>query len=286
MKNVRQCFLWQLVLITVGVVLWLSPLLAYAGTNPKITISGAEAGKAVDIVGTVAAELEDAGVTVGNGRTQIAFEFLLPDVEYDSKSDTYTIEVNMQTYNNLPAKTQQKVMQITLSAIQNSPLSSPLKNKLYNDICALDETTTSLVRQLNDDVRADFWSAYMWFKPFTGPIGTALGLFCLFLFTVLGLSIVFDLAYINVPIVQAMINGHTKQGGAGKPPLISLEAWNAVKTAESQIGGGRYVNANWEFFKHKTSQYVVISICILYLASGDLFGAIAGFIDYFRGFLQ
>lgn len=282
MKNkVRHCFLWQLILTVMGVVIWLSPFVSLAGVNPKITISGAEAGKGESIVDAVNAAIEDADIKVGSNRRNTFFIFFS---EGETKEGLYTIEVNMAEYNDFKAEKQQKVMQAALKAIQDSDLSRPMKNKVYNDLCALDEPITSLVRQLNDDVRADFYGAYTWFKPFTGPIGILLGFVSMGIFTILALSIVTDMAYINISIVQDFLT--ERKGGKGKPILVSLEAWNAVKEAESKIGSGGYVNPNMIFLKHKTSQYIIISICLLYLVSGDLFGVIANWIDYFRGFLK
>ena len=46
----------------------------------------------------------------------------------------------------------------------------------------MDKSTSNLVRQLSNDVDADFAGAYMTFKPFTGVVGWILGLICLSIF--------------------------------------------------------------------------------------------------------
>ena len=213
----------------------------------------------------------------GGSSKDVCTEFL--SCSFDESSNICTITVNMIRYNKLANSEQQKIMQRALDAIYESDVSRINRNKIYNELCALDTTTSSLVRQLSDDVRADFYTAYSYFKPFSGPIGTLLGILTIAIFAFLGLTIVIDIAYITIPFVQELL-GRLSKGE--KIKCVSLEAANAVKEAESK-SGQEYINPLGVYLKSKTRQYVAIAICILYLVSGNLFSFLASFIDYFTG---
>ena len=213
----------------------------------------------------------------GGSLKDVCTEFL--SCSFDESSNICTITVNMIRYNKLANSEQQKIMQRALDAIYESDVSRINRNKIYNELCALDTTTSSLVRQLSDDVHADFYTAYSYFKPFSGPIGTLLGILTIAIFAFLGLTIVIDIAYITIPFVQELL-GRLSKGE--KIKCVSLEAANAVKEAESK-SGQEYINPLGVYLKSKTRQYIAIAICILYLVSGNLFSFLASFIDYFTG---
>ena len=193
------------------------------------------------------------------------------------------IEIKMSKYRSdlVSQETRQDVMQIALEEVQSSSISRANRNKIYNELCALDETTSNLVRQLSEDVQSDFVGAYSTFRPFSGFFGWALGVLALGMFMTLGLTIVLDLTYINLPFMQLILHG-TKDNE--KPRLVSLEAYSAVREADSKAGEA-YVSPNGIYLKHKGKQLVMVSVCILYLTSGRLYELVATCIDYFRGIL-
>ena len=170
-------------------------------------------------------------------------------------------------------------MQVALDTIYNSNVSKTNRNKIYNALCKQDEPTSALVRQLSEDVNADFAGAYKYFKPFSGPLGVVLGLLTLAIFVILGLTLVIDIAFITLPFVQSCLLNND-----GKAKFVSIEAVNAVKEQESK-SGSEYVNPIGIYLKSKTKQYIAIFICILYLMSGKIFSLLARFMDYFSGIL-
>ena len=110
------------------------------------------------------------------------------------------ISVNMTRYKKLSQENKQKTLQIAMDEIYNSDVSRTNKNKIYNFVADTDESISSLVRQLSSDVTADFAGAYSSFKPFSGTLGWILGIVALGMFILLGLTIVVDIAYINLPM--------------------------------------------------------------------------------------
>lgn len=272
MEGIRHsAAVWFAVL---GFVIWLSPVFTVScgGADPVISIADppAKDSQAISsMVLAVNANLEADG---------FAFQFL----EYSEKDNVVSIGLNMADYKNLGQTGKQSLMQVTLETVINSRISRTNKNKIYNFISGEDTAVSSFVRQLSSDVKADYVGAYAYFKPFSGKIGILLGILTLGIMTFLGMAIVVDIAYITIPGFQWFCRSTTKHA---KPRFASLEAWNAVREAESKAGS-EYVNPLGIYLRSKTKQYIAISICLLYLVSGGLYGFIADFMDYFQGLLR
>lgn len=199
--------------------------------------------------------------------------------------NTSTVYFDSTAYQKLTTKSKQKVMQSLLNDISNSSMSTTDKNKLYNFISKNDESTANLVRQLNEDVNADFYKAYSIFKPFSGVLGTILGLLSLGIVSLLALTLLFDLSYITIPTIQDFLTERGENRKDKKPPLISVEAWQSVRESENSVGKGSYTSPINVWMRYKTKQMIVLSICLLYLVSGKIFYLIGGMIDMFQGFL-
>ena len=245
-------------------------------SNPVLTISKLQSGEVTRIskvVNQVNADIDSADIDM------IKFLSWTKDSESDRDSVTYNLEVNMSSYKNLQQEEKKKIMNIALVAIENSGISKINRSKIYNFICNNDKATSSLVRQLSNDVTADFASAYSSVKPFTGAVGCVLGVFTLLIFIILGLTIAVDLAYIVIPFIQNMLS---KDNPNVKPKFVSLEAWNAVKKAEE---GNTFREPMGVYCKLKFKQFMAMGICLLYLISGKIYTLIAWFMDMFSGVL-
>lgn len=213
-----------------------------------------------------------------------AQDFLIYHIENENDKDKDTlinIEVNMIEYRKLKEKDKQTVMQQAINTItsKETNISRMNKNKIYNNLCDLDISTSSLVRQLSDDVNADFNEAYSrYFKPWSGELGIALGVISLGMFISLTMMILVDLAYIVLPFFQMLFTdlGYKKN----RPMFVSIEAVNAVREAESKSGQG-YTNPVGVYFRSKAKQLIAISLCLVYLVSGEIYNLIGTIIDYF-----
>lgn len=188
------------------------------------------------------------------------------------------LTLDFTTYRNLSQEEKSDVMQFALENIKDSGISTMASNKIYNFIESQDESTASLVRQLSNDVNADFAEAYMMFKPFSGALGIVLGIFAIAIFVTLTLMVLVDLSYIVIPIIRDFLTQPQ-----GKPKFVSNEAWYAVK----EVDGENHSNKNvlTIYLKKKTMQFVALSICILYLLSGQIYILIGNLMDMFRGML-
>lgn len=283
MKCFRKNVL-ALVLLIMGVVIWLSPNLVVSAdtSNPVISISNppnqdanTSGGAIADLCLTINNNIHARGIMKSNVAAVADTDF----VTYSFSSNVANITINMTEYNKLGNKAKQDLMQVVLDTTYNSNVSKTNRNKIYNALCKQDEPTSALVRQLSEDVNADFAGAYKYFKPFSGPLGVVLGLLTLAIFVILGLTLVIDIAFITLPFVQSLLLNTD-----GKAKFVSIEAVNAVKEQESK-SGSEYVNPMGIYLKSKTKQYIAIFICILYLMSGKIFSLLARFMDYFSGIL-
>lgn len=283
MKCFRKNVL-ALVLLIMGVVIWLSPNLVVSAdtSNPVISISNppnqdanTSGGAIADLCLTINNNIHARGIMKSNVAAVADTDF----VTYSFSSNVANITINMIEYNKLGNKAKQDLMQVALDTTYNSNVSKTNRNKIYNALCKQDEPTSALVRQLSEDVNADFAGAYKYFKPFSGPLGVVLGLLTLAIFVILGLTLVIDIAFITLPFVQSLLLNTD-----GKAKFVSIEAVNAVKEQESK-SGSEYVNPMGIYLKSKTKQYIAIFICILYLMSGKIFSLLARFMDYFSGVL-
>lgn len=255
-------------------------------SNPVLTMSNVnnkEVATITNLCSTVNEEIannDSTGITVGTQVLGFKKDATSDDTEVEdslTETNTYNFVFNATAYNKLEQKQKQLTMEIILGGIDDSQLSQISKSKIYNFIVNSDKATASLVRQLSNDVTADFASAYASFRPFTGVIGWILGILVFAIFIMLGFTILIDISYIVIPLFQNFLSSSTDKK---KPRLVSPEAWNAVKTAEASIGNG-YKEPLSTYLGTKTKQFLAIGICVLYLVSGQIYDLIARIIDTF-----
>lgn len=262
-------------LVLVGVVFGLSPFFSLrvcAVSNPTLTISELEN------TNPDRKNIEDTLININEVLYgELGFDdFFI--VSYSNK--IMTVEIASTRYKELPQETKQELMSICLNGIQNSNISATNRNKIYNFVADTDVTVASLVRQLSNDVQADFAGAYTIFKPFASPLGIFLGVLTILIFVLLGLSIVIDIAWLVIPGLQWLLMTSSK---SEKPILVSVEAWEAYKQFES--GNNVRKTPLSYYFKMKVKEYIVLGVCLLYLMSGKLYVLVGIIVDYFSGLL-
>lgn len=246
-----------------------SSLNVYAAVYPSLDLGTTEDSGAVKTAMITANGIASrCGIPKFNGVCSNAKQFV--------GVDGTSIYINKQGYNKLSADEKQEVMAAALSCARNIT-TTQLRLKVYNFIADQDTSTSSLVRQLSNDVDADFATAYSWFKPFSGGVSTFLGLMTLGIFITLTCMITVDLAYLVIPPFRQVLD----KDGKEKPNFISNEAFKA--TLEAEKDNLSYKSSMALYFKHKTVQLIVIAICLLYLVSGKIYSLVAWFIDAFSG---
>lgn len=151
---------------------------------------------------------------------------------------------------------------------------------------------SQLMTTLMSQTKPDYITANRLYAPFSGTVGTILGIVSILIMAFLAITMVLDLAYIAIPTFQLFIDGDGQNGGQGgkKKSFISHEAMEAVQMAEGgQGGGGQNGGSNKLavsiYFKKRVFMLVVLGICLLYLVSGNIFSLVGWLIDLLSGFL-
>lgn len=179
-------------------------------------------------------------------------------------------------YSGLDVDTKKEFMRVALGATRESGLSTQMKNKVYNFISSQDTSVTAAIKYLQSDASADFVAAKAWFKPFSGAFGTIMGVLCLLSFLFMGMSMVFDLAYLALPGVQMVL----ERGEDNKKPFgVSKEAWNANREVEKE--GSSAHNIMVLYMKKRVPVIFLMSLCLGYVISGMIYDILIFIIDAF-----
>lgn len=261
-------------IITMGVVMWLLPFFVVsAETNPCIILDNITASDESGISSIVSSCNNKFKKDYGSG-------ILSYSVNYTVNTGT-TVQVSfyLSDYNRLNSDDKYDVMETILTEISNNKsLSTSNRNRFYSFIADCDGMVSKTVRQLNSDITADFNWSYNAIRPFTGKIGSFLGLIATTMFIIMGLSLAVDMFYISNPMVQNFFNSEflkmNKSGG--KPKLISLEAYKAVLESEE---ASEYKSPFYSWFRHRIAIAIASGVCLLYLISGQLFDIVSVILD-------
>lgn len=180
-------------------------------------------------------------------------------------------------YKEMETEDKREFMKTALEATKESSLGSQMQNKVYNFIAEQDDATTAAVKYLQSDTSADFVSAKAVIRPFSGPISTFMGVLCLLIFLFLGLSLLFDIAFIVLPGFRLIV----ERGEENKKPFgVSREAYSTVYEIEKDMS---YKSEMVAYIKRRIPVIIIISICLGYLISGKIYDLIVFFIDAFSG---
>lgn len=193
---------------------------------------------------------------------------------------SYLLLFNIVEYNKLTSVSDKKdLVSYTLECIDNSGISSTDKTKVYNFLSEQDSSMSSIIRQFSSDVNTDFATAYYLLRYFLAFISVALGVVSLVLFIGMTFTFILDLTYLTIPLAHIIMQGKLTT----KPPLVSFEAYKAYNDVESSgtSSRGNYLLA-YAFSKGK--QFIIVSVCVLYLTLGEIFNLFGWAIDLFIGF--
>ena len=152
---------------------------------------------------------------------------------------------------------------------------------------------TQLITTLLSSTKPDYVTANKIYQPFSGIVGTLLGLGAILIMSALALTMVVDLSYIAIPAFRMLIDGEggdSGEGKKGKAKLVSYEAINAVQIAENGEGGqgqngGSNKVAVGIYFKKRVIMLIILGICLLYLVQGQIFTLVGWILDLVSGFL-
>ena len=256
----------------------------YAETE-TIGIDVNDRAEMVEVIESVAVKLgAEPGATkvelkAKDGETNKVVVFEMSDVDE-------VLKFNSSNFLNSESKDRRQLLKLFVEELSNSNVSANTQSYVMNRIQESDNQIASMMIPLIADTgKADLFGAFKILQPFTGPFGVLLGLGAYLIIALVMLSTLFDFVYIGLPVWRE--KSAEKNPDKSKPFGVSYEALTTVKDVESGLSenGGAYKNAYLLYLKRRSLTYIVLSIAILYLVSGQISAVIAFFMDMVSGTL-
>lgn len=189
--------------------------------------------------------------------------------------DDGVLTFSNKLYSELDMEEKREFMRVALAATKETSLGVQQQNRLYNFIYEQDNAVSAAVKYLQSDTSADFVAAKEWFRPFSSPLSTVMGVLCLLIFIFMGFSIIIDVAYLSLPFFQGLL----ERGEERKRPIgVSREAWAANKEVETDE---RHRGIFSIYLGKRVPAIILMSICLGYVISGYIYDIIIYFIDAF-----
>ena len=167
-------------------------------------------------------------------------------------------------------------------------------NNLLDEIQSKLGMGSQLLATLLSETKPNYATANRIYKPFSGVVGTILGVLSIVVMSLLGITMALDICYIVIPAFQLMMGNDSQSGNdkgtKGMSKLISIEARNAVNAVESSGGSGGQNGSDNKaalgiYFKYRWKGLVLLGICLLYLVQGQIYSFVSWIIDLLSGFL-
>lgn len=201
-------------------------------------------------------------------------------------------DVNEDQFNDLTKAEQQRftteLVQHANEQVGENGVTSSTVTGLLQKLQTKEGMGSKLLTEILKNTKPDYVRANNIYAPFSGIIGTILGLGAILILAFLGIVIVSDIAFITLPPYRALMGG--TEGGNDKKGaakfLVSHEAVSAVKEAETDTSGdGSYKYAIGVYLKRRIIALIFLGIALLYLVQGQIFVLVGYIMDLVQGFL-
>ena len=253
-------FLLVIMLLTNGIVVYADGSSSAVSVDSSVSLEGNNA------------EVANICTQANNSVDMIGSNAIL---SYSISDGVGLLTFSNKNYSTLDSEDKETFMETALKATTKTGLNAKTKNKVYNFIANQDTPVSSAMKYLQNDANADFLEAKKWIDPFTGVVGTVLGVLCVAIFMFTGLSIVFDICYLVLPGVQAIL----ERGEENKKPFgVSREAYASLRDSERD---NEYRSVLVLYLKRRVGLLIIMSVCVGYLISGKIYDVVILFIDAF-----
>lgn len=145
-----------------------------------------------------------------------------------------------------------------------------------------DGVGSKFMGEILKNTKPDFVTANKIYEPFSGLVGTLMGMGAVLIMAFLGLVMVADIAYIALPPVRIFYSDKAKGSGGSK--IFSNDAIHAVRVSE-ESGDGERKQALGIYFKSRVLMLIILGICLLYLVQGQIYTLVGYILDLVSGFL-
>lgn len=180
-------------------------------------------------------------------------------------------------YHTLSDEDKRKVMELSLKTVKESQLPSKVKVKVTNFITDQDKDLATSIQALNSDTSWELSKGYALFRPFSGPLSTLFGFIAIIIFVFLSASIIFDTAYLTIGLVRSFL-----ESDEGKPKFVTGEAWETAKEVDNSLQSGSYRDYISVYFRKRVGIFVLASLVLIYLISGQIYDIITVFLEVFE----
>lgn len=261
-----------IILLAFSVLLSYMPLVSAAGEGVSFTIPSSDASELSKVVSKMTNdkknEIEQAD---GTGSTSGII-----------KVSGSTVTFNKAAFENGTPSAQKEFLRAYVNGINDSKMSKSAKRKAVNGLQDASGTANKmLIPMVIDDSSADVYAGYQATKGAQPMIKNIFGILVWIILYGLILSTVLDLIYAGFPFARNFGNG--KDGGDSKPAWVSADMYTAVRDAES---GESYSNVYLKYLLRRAWTYILLVLCIVYLAVGEMGSLISGIMSLGDGFLQ
>lgn len=161
------------------------------------------------------------------------------------------------------------------------------KNNWLVNLQKCDGVGSQLLTTVLANTKPDFVTANQIYQPFSGLVGTLLGLGAVLLFAAVAIVMVLDISYMAIPFIRTI--GTDDSGSQKRPNWVSYEAYYAIQQAEGGEGGGNTKGAGKQalgiYLKKRIGMLVLLGVCLLYLIQGQIFTFVGWVLDLVSGFI-
>lgn len=160
----------------------------------------------------------------------------------------------------------------------------------WKELQTKDGVGSKFLNEILKNTKPDFVTANAIYEPFSGLVGTILGVISVLLMAFLGIVMVCDISYIALPPVRNLVaddDGDKSGHKLAKSKIFSHDAIYAVQCAENNTdggsGGGK--QALGIYFKRRVVMLIILGVCLLYLIQGQIYTLVGMILDLVSGFL-
>lgn len=199
--------------------------------------------------------------------------------------------VDEGTFGELKSKEKEKLLQDMIKVADNAvatndAVNEKTKTSWLNQLQQQPGIGTRLLNTLLSNTKPDYVSANRIYEPFSGLVGTLLGLGAIIVMAGISLNMVTDISWIAIPFFRNIGGNNPNEGKEGGFNIISYEAISAVREAESGEGSGSTNKiAVGIYLRRRVVMLIVLGVCLLYLVQGQIFTLVGWILDLFSGFV-
>ena len=162
----------------------------------------------------------------------------------------------------------------------------------WKELQTKDGAGSKFLNVILENTKPDFVTANKIYEPFSGIVGTVMGIIAVVGMGSLGIVMVADIFYIVIPPVRMLVSEEGGEPGGGRgsrrgaSKIFSDDALYSVRVAEeSDDAGGSKKQALGVYLKRRIPMLILLGICLLYLVSGQIYTLVGYILDLVSGFL-